>query len=390
VDGGAGPARRSRSDAGGSRRRVLWLTKGLGRGGTERLLVGAARLIDRSAWDVEVAYVLPWKDAFVAALEAEGVRVHCLGTGRTGSLAWVGALRRLVRDGRFDIVHTHMPYPALVARLALGRGGPVIVHTEHNMWSRYRRPTCWSNALTYHRNAHVIAVSEGVAESVRPPGFLRPQPVVEVVHHGVEPSSIRRGPAARADGRARLGLAPDDLVVGTVGNLTAKKDHATLLRAVAELRPTHPNLHAVVIGSGPLEAQTRALADELGLAGAVVFTGSRDDVFDLLPALDVFVLSSRFEGLSIALLEAMASGVPIAATSVGGIPEAVTDGQEGLLVEPGRPDLLALVLARLLDDAAARERMGEAAVSRASGFELGAAVRRTESIYDDVLAGAGR
>ena len=130
-------------------------------------------------------------------------------------------------------------------------------------------------------------------------------------------------------------------MVGTVGNFTAKKDQATLLRALAELSPAGRDVVAVLVGLGPLEEELRALAVELGIGGRVRFPGSRDDVFALLPAFDVFVLSSRFEGLPIALLEAMATGVAPVATRVGGIPEVITDGQDGLLVDPGDPATLA-------------------------------------------------
>ncbi|HET9608942.1 MAG TPA: glycosyltransferase, partial [Acidimicrobiales bacterium] len=300
--------------------RVLVLTKGLGRGGTERLIVGAARLIDRAAFDLEVAYLLPWKDAFVAEVAATGTPVVCLDAPRATSLAWVARLRRLVREHAIDVVHTHMPLPAAIARAALPGRRPAFVHTEHNMWDRYRLPTRWANAATYRRNAGVIAVSDGVAASIRS------RVPVEVVAHGTDPTLARTGPGARAEARALLDLDPAAPVVGTVGNFTAKKDQATLVRAVAALPAGERAPVLVLVGLGPLEDELRALARELGVADRVVFAGSRDDVFALLPAFDVFALSSRFEGLPIALLEAMATGVAPVVTRGGGVPEVVRDG----------------------------------------------------------------
>src|SRR5690606_32738410 len=203
---------------------------------------------------------------------------------------------------------------------------------------------------------------------------------VEVVVHGVDPPQVVTGPAARPAARDRLGLDPDAPVVGTVGNFTPKKDQATLLRAVAALAgDAAPTL--VLVGLGPLEGELRALAGELGIERRVVFAGSRDDVFELLPGFDAFVLSSRFEGLPIALLEAMATGVAPVATPVGGIPEVITDGVDGLLVPPGDPDALATALGKVLRDDALRADLGARARERARAFDLVHAVRRTEAIY---------
>jgi glycosyltransferase involved in cell wall biosynthesis len=360
------------------------LTKGLGRGGAERLIVGAARHLDRAQFELEVAYLLPWKDAFAADVAATGTAVHCLDGPRPISLAWVNRLRRLVRERHIDIVHTHMPLPATVARLALPGRRPVFVHTEHNLWGRYRPPTRWANAATYRRNAWAIAVSDGVAASIRS------SVPVEVVVHGADPTLAVTGPDARALARTTLGLDPGAPVIGTVGNFTAKKDQATLLRAVAALGS--PRLDAtvlVLVGLGPLESDLRSLAAGLGIADRVVFAGSRDDVFDLLPAFDVFALSSQFEGLPIALLEAMATGIAPVATSVGGIPEVISDGRDGLLVAPGDPGALAAAVTKLLDDDGLRADLGARARVRAADFDLVHAVRRAEDIYRRALGHSG-
>ena len=373
------------TDHGDKRRtRVLMLTKGLGRGGTERLIVGAARHLDRDQFELDVAYLLPWKDAFVDDVASTGAAVHCLDAPRAGSLRWLLRLRRLVRDREIDVVHTHMPLPAAFARLALPGRRPAFVHTEHNMWGRYRWPTRWANAATYRRNAQAIAVSDGVAASIRS------SVPVEVVVHGTDPTLTVTGPDARAAARAALGLAADAAVVGTVGNFTAKKDQATLLRAVATLPAGTDRAVLVLVGLGPLEDELRTLATDLGITERVVFTGSRDDVFALLPAFDVFALSSRFEGLPIALLEAMASGVAPVATCVGGIPEVITDGRDGLLVAPGDAAALAAALAKLLGDDDLRAGIGAEAQVRAGDFDLVTAVRRTEDIYRRVLGISSR
>jgi glycosyltransferase involved in cell wall biosynthesis len=334
---------------------------------------------------VEVAYLLPWKDALVPDLESEGVPVHLLASRRAFDPRWVVQLRRLVAERRIDLVHTHMPYVGVGARLVLP-AGVLLMHTEHNLWNRYRVPTRVLNMLTIGRNREVIAVSGAVSESMKIPGWLPvPLPPIEVIRHGADTTRVLSGDLARTRARARLGLTEHREVVGTVGNFTRKKDQACLLRAVALLVAQGRPVHAVLVGSGPLEAELRALSAALNVESRVMFTGMRDDVFEVLCAFDVFALSSRYEGLPIALLEAMAARVPPVATRVGGIPEVITDGRDGLLVEPEDPESLARAISRLLDDPCLRSNIGEAAAARSAEFDLAGAMDRTQSLYDIAL-----
>ena len=204
--------------------------------------------------------------------------------------------------------------------------------------------------------------------------------------HGVAPSRIEHGPDARPHARAALDAGPSDFVIGTVGNFTKKKDHATMLRAFADVAARHETARLVMIGSGPLFDETRALAAELGLASRVDFLGKRDDVDRLLPGLDLFILSSRYEGLPIALLEAMSAGVACVATRVGGIPEVLRHEQSGLLVDAGDPEGLAAALTRMGDDDVERRRLGARGAVDAAACDLSVAVQRQQHAYQLVLA----
>ncbi|MGW0662232.1 glycosyltransferase [Streptodolium elevatio] len=388
-----------------ARTRVLWLTKGLGRGGAEQLLVNCARHVDRERFDVEVAYVLPWKDALVPALRDAGVRVHCLGErpGADGDRAdpgpaagggaaradrtWPLRLRRLVAARGYDLVHTHMPVPAVAARLLLHRG-VALVHTEHNLWHRYRTPTRLANSWTYRRNSAVIAVSKAVAGTIAPERLPRTRPGVEplrVVYHGPDLGGVLQGAGGRERARRLLDLDPDAFTYGMVANFTPKKDHMGLLEAHALLRRGEPAARLVLIGLGPLEPQLRERASRPDLAGSVVFTGSRGDVPELLPAFDVFALGSRQEGLPVALMEAMATGLPVVVTDVGGMPEIVTDGVEGRVVPSGDPAALAAALAEAAADPARRRAWGKAARLRSESFDVAGAQARIEDVYREVL-----
>jgi glycosyltransferase involved in cell wall biosynthesis len=365
-------------------RNVLILIKGLGRGGAELLLLSATPYLDRERFSYRFAYLLPWKDALVADLTSAGFPVHCL-DGAKGP-GWLGRFRSLVGRERIDLVHAHSPVAAAGARLAAGRWARV-VYTEHNVWRRYHRATYAANLITFPRNDHVFAVSEEVRASVRYPGPMRrlPMPPVETLHHGLDPAAVAGWSSAGDGARAELGIPAGAPLVGSIANFKAAKDHATLLRAAVTVRAALPDVRFLLIGQGPLEPETRRLASELGLDGTVLFAGFRADAHRLAAEVDVFTLSSTYEGLPIALIEAMALGRPCVATSVGGIPEVVRDSSQGVLVPPRDPEALAGGLVRLLADPGLRARMGAAARERALDFDIRKAVRRMEQVYSGLL-----
>jgi len=173
-------------------------------------------------------------------------------------------------------------------------------------------------------------------------------------------------------------------VIGFVGRLCAQKDPALLLRACAALRASRPRLRLVVTGDGPLAGALRSAASELGLAGVVRWTGQLPAA-EVMPAFDLFALTSRYEGLPYVLLEATACGLPIVATRVGGVPLVVEDGVNGSVVAVGDDAGLGAALARLADDPALRSRMARAASERAPRFSVATMVTRTEDLYRELL-----
>ena len=365
-------------------KRVLFLIKGLGRGGAEQLLANSVRHLDRSRFDFEVAYLLPSKAALVPVFEEAGIPVHCL-AGNT-RWDWVRRLRQVVRSRHIDLVHAHSPLAAIGARMGLPRDVQ-LVYTEHNLWDRYHRATYWANVFTYPRNDHVFAVADSVARSVRYPRGLgwRPMPTVEVLYQGLDLEHVTTWDLSN-DVRAELGIAPEAPVVGTVANFKPHKGHGELLQAATEVKRAIPNVRFVLVGVGPLEDQVRADAERLGLGETVVFAGFREDVPRVMAAFDVFTLASRHEGLAIALLEALALGKPVVVTSVGGLPEVVSDGKEGFLVPPGDVHRLADRLVALLTDPSLRERLGDAGRSRAAAFDITRSVVRGAEVYEELLA----
>ncbi len=366
---------------------MLWLSKGLDRGGAERLLVEHAVAADRTRFDLEAAYLVPGLDHLVGDLEDRAVPVHCLGAGHDADPRWVARLVRLVRAGRFDVVHAHSPLSASVARLALRAGAPTvrIVYTEHNRWPSYHPLTRTANATTFVANHAAIAVSADVRASMSAGARAR----TDVVHHGVDLGAIRAWRPARADVRAELGVGPDEILALTIANYRANKRYPDLLAAARAVVDSTPTVRFAAAGHGPLEAEVRAEHARLGLGDRFRLLGYRDDALRLLAGADLFVLASGHEGLPVAVMEAFALGVPVVATAVGGLTEVVTDDVDGFLVPPGDPGALAAAVRRAAAPAP-RARLAAGAGAAGDRFAAAPAVRRIEAVYDRVVAGRGR
>jgi glycosyltransferase involved in cell wall biosynthesis len=364
-------------------KRILILIKGLGRGGAEQLLASATPYRDRDRFHYEVAYRLPWKNALATQLRSAGIPVHCLEGGR--GLGWLARLRRLIRDHGIDLVHSHSPTVAVAVR-AVGPSGVRRVYTEHNVWERYHRLTYWANLLTFPRSDHVFAVSNHVRDSIRYPRTLRflRMPPVETLYHGIDREAVAGWTSV--DGvRAELGIGPRVPVIGTVANFKTHKRLDRMLTAADLVRRRVPEARFVLVGQGPLEGEIRRLAHARGLDDTVVFTGFRSDAQRIAASFDVFTMSSEFEGLSIAVIEALALGKPSVVTDVGGLPEVVTDGREGFVVPASDPAALADRIVTLIEDPELRMRMGEAAEQRSQAFDIRTAVRRMEEVYEELL-----
>jgi glycosyltransferase involved in cell wall biosynthesis len=367
--------------------RVLWLTKGLGPGGAERLLASAAAVHDHDRFELHVAYVVPVKDHLVPVLEAAGTRVHPLGFPGDRPGAWVLRLDRLLRTLQPDVVHLHSPLLAGVTRMLVlarpRRRRPRLVTTEHNAWPTFALPTRVLNALTWPLDDAHIAVSDEVRASVRPP-FGAPR--TEVVVHGIDLAAVGAARADRASMRRELGVADDDVLIGTVANYRVQKGYPDLLEAARSVLDAVPTTRFVAVGQGPLEAEIEAEHRRLALGPRFALLGYREDPERVLAACDVFVLASHYEGYPVALMEALCLGLPVVATAVGGVPDAVHPGQQGLLVPPGRPAELARALVTVAEDPALRTRLGAAAAATGTQFDIAVAVRRVEAIYEEVTA----
>lgn len=298
----------------------------------------------------------------------------------TSMLDWkcVRGLGEVFKRRGIDTVHSHefgMAVYGAAASMAYRRPHVITMHGGRYYDTRSRRRLALRWALRRSRAA--VAVSRAtrgdLEQTLRlPPGSLH------VVYNGI----VHR-PGERAGVRAELGLDDQSVLLASVGNLYPVKGYDVLLQALHGVRETTPIAwHLAIAGRGDEETKLRATATELGLDDRVHLLGFRQDVPDILAAADIFLMPSRSEGLPVALLESMFAAKPSIASRVGGIPEVITDGAEGVLVPPGDPVQLAAAIGRLLTDPDSRERLGRAARATAvSRFSLESMVDAYECLY---------
>jgi glycosyltransferase involved in cell wall biosynthesis len=331
-------------------------------GGLERVVTDLAVCQRQHGHRVSV-FSINDTTGFAPELRAAGVDVHIGHKKGTLDLAVLKALRRLASQQSADVVHAHnfVPnYYAALATLGMGRR-PCLVNTCHDMGTRLSdRKLRLLFRFSLLKTARVAMVGDQVHERYVSAGMVHPNRA-ETVLNGIPVERFQITTARRLAARDKLGLNHQDFVLGCVGRLVGLKNHALLIDLLPDLLRTEPRLKLVIVGYGELHAQLEQQAAALGVSDHVLITGQRSDVADLLPGFDVFALPSLTEGLSIALLEACASGLPILASSVGGNPEIIRHNSTGLLVPAADPAATASAIGTLISDGALRSRLGHAA-----------------------------
>lgn len=357
-------------------------------GGSERFLRNLVTLLPRDRYDITVVQLdaggFPESEKHHLA-DGDAARIVHLPVeaiyGR-GGLRALRTLRSMVAGGGFDIVQSHHEKSDLINALLPRRPGCVHISNRRDMGYKKSAKLKW---LFRHLNPRFDCV---VAPSQQILGELARSEALEAgrmlwIPNGVDTQRFHpRPPPARAAIRQSLSLQADALVFGCVARLTPEKRHVDLVDAFARMHATFPQARLVLLGDGPLQGEIEARVVSLGVAGAVRMTGMRPDVEAILPALDVGMLVSSTEGMSNAILEMMASGLPMIATDVGGNRSLVASGATGLLVPARAPGRLAEAMLALAADPALRHRMGEAARQRVEReFSLAAMVRAFDQAY---------
>lgn len=356
----------------GGARQVLYLLQGLKARGHENLLV------------------CPLGSA-IAERAAPFAEIQALPLGGDLDVGLIGRLLALIRTSQPDLIHLHSRRGADLWGGIAGRLGrlPVVLTRRVDNPERH-----WLVPLKYRLYDRVIAISQGISEVLLDCGV--PQERLRVVRSAIAPPVFENTAApahlhpARPEGtnglRTRLGLAEDDLVIGMIAQLIPRKGHRVLFAALPELIRAFPRLQVLCFGQGPLFASLAQEIADRGLERHVRLMGFHPELPELLPAFDLLVHPALMEGLGIALLEAAAAGLPIVASRVGGIPEAVRHGLNGLLVPPGDPQALAAAIAELLQDPERRRALGQAGQDLvAREFSVEAMVEGNLAVYRELI-----
>jgi glycosyltransferase involved in cell wall biosynthesis len=359
-------------------------------GGAQEYFLRMVAHIDSSRFQITVC-CLAERGRLVPDVESLGIRVLCLDMpGFRDDLPLLIKLARLIRHHNAHVVYTHLYSRASVyGRVAatLVRT-PIIVVGEYG-YGRLRslKKRMLDRGLARFTD-RFIAVSKAVKEHIcREQGIMPDK--VSVIYPGIDPEhflNVKHREAVRQE----LGIPFDVPVVGTVARLAPEKGLADLIGATARIRQVVPGTRLMLVGDGPSRPELEQRVGGMGLCDVIHFTGIRRDIPDVLQAMDVFALPSLREGLPKAILEAMAAGLPVVATAVGGIPEVVEYDVTGFLVPPRDIDALTLNICRLLENSALRVAMGQRGRARVQQhFTARRAADQTQELYLSLLARKG-
>lgn len=369
--------------------RVLHIITRLPIGGAEHLLASIVRHLDTSRYESVVCCIQD-RGELAGLIEAGGVPVVCLERmGKRFSLATVLALARLMRQRRIDLVHCHLYHANLYGRLAARLVGIPAIATVHNTYVRRKWHRSLLNCWLGRGRGLVIAVSAEARNDIIEHDRLDPGRVL-LLPNGIDIARVDT-PLSQAAAKQRLGYAADDFLIGCVGRLEEQKGHINIIRALGLMLETAPDdlkrrLQLLIVGDGRLRGELEQVATTTGMASRVHFAGSRGDVAEILRSLDLYVMPSLWEGLSLAMLEAMAAGLPVIISDVGGAAEVLGDGEFGIRVPPGDIAALAHAVMALVQDEGERRRLGTAARRRVcEHYDLRERIARLEATYAELL-----
>ncbi|SIR10596.1 Glycosyltransferase involved in cell wall bisynthesis [Pontibacter lucknowensis] len=366
------------------------------------LLPETLKVHDREQFDFHFAYFLPWKDQMVPAIEALGARAVCFEANNNLQMFQrVGEICRFVQEHQIEVIHSHLPWAGIIARLVGKKTGLPVVYTEHNKWERYNKITYWLNKLSFGWQDAAVAVSDDVQQSIRINTNINfgqldiaalPQsdkfngsaktPYLLNILNGVNTAHFVRDQAAGLQVRQELGIPAGVPVVGTVSVFRFQKRLDLWMEIAAEILRQIPDAHFILVGDGPLKEELLAKRKTVGLEERLHMPGLKTNVQPYFSAMDIYMMSSVFEGLPIALLEAMSCSCAVISTKAGGVGEVIEDGKSGLLCEVNDYMKLADYGVQLLQNQEQRKALAAGARQRVqSDFSINKMAKQLEELY---------
>ncbi len=345
------------------------------------LLPEALKIHDASKFEFHYIYFLPWKDQMVQAIKQAGGKVMCLPAKNNFQL--IKQYKKVIaycNEHEIDLIHCHLPWAGFLGRLVYYKIKIPTVYTEHNMQDRYHRITKTLNKLTYNSQSLALGVSDDVTNSINT--YIKPKIPVKTLLNGVNTKSFLRNPASGLKTRKSLGIPGDALVIGNVAVFRFQKRLVEWLQVFKKIEEKNPSVYGIIVGFGPLEQEVKAEVERLNLGGKVFFPGLQTEVKPYFSAMDIFMMSSSFEGLPIALLEAMSMECAAVVTDAGGIKEVIRDKQDGMICKVEEWQKLSELCQELIDNPEQLAKLKIAARQRVvNSFSLTKMVESLEEIY---------
>lgn len=349
------------------------------------LLPETLKLHNHEAFEFHYIYFLPWKNQMVDALRQQTDNVVCLAANNNFSLlSKAFALRKYVVDNNIQLIHSHLPWAGIIAKVAGRLANVPVIYTEHNKQERYHFLTRALNLATMNFAHSIIAVSEDVATSIRKhKNNLKAS--LRIILNGVNTDHFRKQLYAR-NIRVELNIPTNAPLVGTVAVFRSQKRLDQWLIIAKRILTLSKDAHFVIVGDGPLKNQIISTRAQLGLENRVHLVGIETEVRPYLDSFDIYMMSSIFEGLPLALLEAMSMECAVVSTDAGGVKEVIRDGQEGWLVPVSDLLQMAPKAISILEDKALKNRFGQRARERVvNDFSLKSMVLHLEQLYREVI-----
>lgn len=352
--------------------KIMQVVLNLDCGGLEKLVIDLAETFNKTGFKTTIC-CLDKFGKLADQAKARGIELVLVGKKCGIDVTLPFRLANILKQERIDVVHTHNMSPLFYGTLAarLSRV-PVIINTRHGRAKKSMVSYVWN------MNDAIIAISEDAKREMLKWNRIDTKKT-RVIYNGIDIDKYSNNQDGNEDKKA-LNIEPSTFVFGTVARLSPEKDQFTLIDAFSKVVNKIDDAKLIFIGDGILKEELVKYASKLGISDKVMFLGFRDDVYKVLPIFDIFGLSSLTEGISLTLLEAMAAGLPIVATNVGGNPEVIVNGTTGILVPPKRPVEMAEAIYNLLSDKKLAREMGEAGKRRV--FEKFTLTRMSEEYID--------
>jgi len=363
--------------------KILHIIKSLGRGGAEMLLPETLKIHDKSKFEFHYIYFLPWKDQMVSSIEDAGGKVTCLKA--SDNLRLLFQYQKIIdycKSNQISLIHCHLPWAGFVGRFVHKKTGIPLLYTEHNMQERYHIATKSINKLTFNHQSLAFGVSEDVTNSIK--NNIAPNIPVKTLLNGVNTNSFQNEKSTHI--REEFGIPSNGILIGNVAVFRFQKRLVEWLQVISRLAKENENVYGVIVGAGPLEDEIKTEWRRLNLEGKVFFTGLKTDVKPYFEAMDIFMMSSSFEGLPIALLEAMSMECAVVSTNAGGIKEVIRNQKDGLICEVENWKNLEELCLYLIERPHELEKYKNASRKRVmAAFSLQRMVKELEGYYSSFI-----